>query len=113
MGVLMEQVKMTKVLLPFESLSRLDRSLDSALNLAAQMSAEIVLLRVNPPTNQIAATTSDRLYSELKALQVQLAGSQVPVTIDTMPGSRSDAIAGYADSAGEEYVLVDELNLVA
>jgi hypothetical protein len=98
---------MTKVLLPFENRSRLDQALDSALSLAGQMSAEIVLLRVNPKTGPLTPDTpSGCLFSELKALQMQLADCGLPVTIETMPGSLADAIADYSELAGEDYVVV-------
>jgi nucleotide-binding universal stress UspA family protein len=100
--------RMTKVLLPFEDRSWLDQALDSALDLAGRMSAEIVLLRVTPKTGPLTPEMpSGCLYSELKALQMQLADCRLPVTIETMPGTLSDAIANYSEWAGEDCLVVD------
>ena len=97
-----------KILLPFDGLPLPDDAFLPACTVAEAMSAELILLRVapSPPTPTAAAADSEQLYSELKALQAQVADCAVPVTIATMPGAAEDAVVHYAGRHDVDLIVV-------
>ncbi len=91
--------KRKKMLVPFCGLCDLRRLLAAALKDAGQVPAEVIFLRVNlplcPKTGRIDC---ECLFSELKALQAQLASAPsapVHARLDTMPGKTKIAIGHY------------------
>lgn len=87
------------VLVPFRNISELHHTLDPALETARQLAAEsVVLLRVNLPRRpETKDIEGERLFSELRALQTQMAGNPMPIRLDVMPGPMESAIMRYAE----------------
>lgn len=87
------------ILVPFGNLRHLQQTLDRALESARRLSADaVVLLRVNPPRcPETQGIDCERLYSELRALQVQVASQSMPIRLDVMPGPVETAIMRYAE----------------
>ena len=87
------------VLVPFRNPRELRHTLDPALEAARRLSAEaVVLLRVNlPHCPETKAIDNERLYSELRGLQTQVADRQMPIHLDAMPGPMESAIMRYAE----------------
>lgn len=86
-----------RILVPFDDLLHLQETLCQAMELAENLAAEIVLLRVNLPESDLSPCFDNEcLYSELKALQAQSASLPVPVRIEAMAGPVNEAIVRYA-----------------
>lgn len=93
-----------RILVPFDNLLHLQESLCQALELAENLAAEVILLRVNLPKSD-----SSLLYSELKALQAQCASLPVPVRIETVAGRANEAIVHYAAQHGISLIFSPEI----
>lgn len=86
-----------RILVPFDNLLHLQEALYQALELAENLAAEVVLLRVNLPESRLSPHFDEEyLYSELKALQAQCAALPVAVHIEAAGGPVKEAIVHYA-----------------
>lgn len=99
-----------RILVPFDDLLHLQETLCQALELAENLAAEVVLLRVNlPESDSSDCFDKECLYSELKALQVQSASLPVPVRIEAMAGPVNEAIVRYAAEHGISLIFSPEI----
>ena len=85
-----------RVFVAYDDVSALLRTLGAIVNVAEQLPAEVVLLRVNLPINQATgAIDHQHLYSELKALQALLRVWPGRFRIEIMPGPVAAGILRY------------------
>ncbi len=99
-----------RILVPFDNLLHLQETLCQALELAENLSAEVVLLRVNvPEADPSHCLVNESLYSELKALQAQSASLPVPVRIEAVAGQANEAIVRYAAEHGINLIFSPEI----
>lgn len=99
-----------RILVPFDDLLHLQETLCQALELAENLAAEVVLLRVNlPESDSSSCFDKECLYSELKALQAQSASLTVPVRIEAMAGPVNEAIMRYAAEHGISLIFSPEI----
>jgi nucleotide-binding universal stress UspA family protein len=96
-------VPFKKILVPFSGLPLSDALFSPACTMAQAMSAELILLRIEPPLRE---KNGERLYSELKALRGQLHDCSVPVSIDTVQGAAEDAILVYANENSVDLIVM-------
>lgn len=98
------------ILVPFDNLLHLQETLCQALELAENLAAEVVLLRVNvPEADPSHCLVNESLYSELKALQAQCASLPVPVRIEAVAGQANEAIVRYAAEHGINLIFSPEI----
>lgn len=79
--------------------------MDSALQMASDSSAELILLRV---CHQKPLADREDIYSELKAIQARSQLHSVPITIDTTVDASAKSIARYARAHNIDLVIVPE-----
>lgn len=103
-----------QVLVPFASLPLSAETFESACTVARALSAEIVLLRVNPPIDPATQTTDcESLYSELKALQTQLRVCDVAVKIETANRGTGKLTVPYAAPEDVDFVIISGRRVAA
>ena len=108
------------ILVPFDNLLQLQETFCRALELADQLTADVILLRVNLPDSSLSyQANEEQLYRELKALQVQCAsyatagGSRQPgVRIETSQGPPERAIIRYAARHKVDLILSAQVSQV-
>lgn len=99
-----------RILVPFDEPGQLRSTLAHVLPVAEQLSAEVVLLRVNlPPCPSTRCVDWGQLFSELKALQAQLPVSTVRITLETNPGPAEQAIYHYAEQHRVDLIFAPDL----
>lgn len=99
-----------RILVPFDNLLHLQETLCQALELAENLAAEVVLLRVNvPEADPSHCLVNESLYSELKALQAQSASLSVSVRIEAVAGPANEAIVRYAAEHGISLIFSPEI----
>lgn len=94
-----------RLLLPFSDASKLAQTMDSALQMASDTSAELILLRV---CHQKPLADREDIYSELKGIQARSQLHSVPITIDTTVDASAKSIARYARAHNIDLVVVPE-----
>lgn len=95
-----------KILVPFDDLYQLCQSFDLVLAMARELPAEVILVRVNLPLSPATHSVDvERLYTELKALQVQLPHCPVPIRVASAAGPVSEAALRYAEQHDLNVIL--------
>ena len=94
-----------RLLLPFSDVDNLAQAMDSALQMASDSSAELILLRV---CHQKPLAEREDIFSELKGIQARSQLHAVPVTIDTTVDVSAKSIARYARAHDIDLVVVPE-----
>ena len=95
-----------KILVPFDDLYQLCQSFDLVLAMARELPAEVILLRVNlPPSPATHSIDMEHLYTELRALQVQLPHCPVPVRVASMAGPVPEAVVRFAEQHDLHMIL--------
>jgi hypothetical protein len=79
--------------------------MDSALQMASDASAELILLRV---CHQKPLAEREDIFSELKGIQARSQLHNVPITIDTTVDASAKSIARYARDHDVDLVVVPE-----
>ena len=94
------------ILVPFDNLLQLQETFCRALELADQLTADVILLRVNLPDSTLSIQgNEEQLYRELKALQAQCASYTTDVRIETSQGPPEQAIIRYAAQNDVDLIL--------
>ena len=94
-----------RLLLPFSDVDTLAPVMDSALQMASDSSAELILLRV---CHQKPLAEREDLFSELKGIQARSQLHAVSITIDTTVDASAKSIARYARAHDIDLVVVPE-----
>jgi hypothetical protein len=94
-----------RLLLPFSDIDKLAQAMDSALQMASDSSAELILLRV---CHQKPLAEREDIFSELKGIQARSQLHDVAITIDTTVDASAKSIARYARAHDVDLVLVPE-----
>jgi nucleotide-binding universal stress UspA family protein len=95
-----------RLLLPFSDVAQLAQAMDSALQMASDASAELILLRVCHQQKPLAER--EDIFSELKGIQARSQLHNVPITIDTTMDASAKSIARYARAHDVDLVVVPE-----
>lgn len=97
------------LLIPFDFDCQSDQSLIPILNAAEALFSEIILLRVNLPVSpKTQLVDMEQLYTELKALQIQVQAYTVPIRVEIMPGLWDEAITRYTTGHDIEMIMFPE-----
>ena len=94
-----------RLLLPFSDVDTLAQAMDSALQMASDSSAELILLRV---CHHKPLAEREDIFSELKGIQARSQLHAVPITIDTTVDVSAKSIARYARAHDIDLVVVPE-----
>lgn len=104
---MLENTLSKRVLLPFTHASYLVQTLESALQRAETMSAELLLLRVCPTAESSPPLPDEEsLYTELRGLQAQLQNHTAH--LDSITGPIARSIASYAGLHRVDLILLFE-----
>jgi K+-sensing histidine kinase KdpD len=95
------------LLVPFEPPNLSSQLFESALSVAQQKSAELVLLCVRPPGGAMWYSQEDEhLFSDLKGLQARLGGRSVPVKIETVAGAIAQLVLEYTIENDTDMIMI-------
>ena len=94
-----------RLLLPFSDINKLAQAMDSALQMASDSAAELILLRV---CHQKPLAEREDIFSELRGIQARSQLHTVPVTIDTTVDVSAKSIARYARTHDIDLVVLPE-----
>lgn len=95
------------ILVPFEPSKLAPGLFKSAVDMARETAAELVLLCVRSPDEVLHQVQEcEHLYSNLKGLQAQLQARDIRVKIETVVGPVAKFVLDYADRHGAEMIVI-------